>query len=148
MLAIKNVRQPRMNEIRPSYLKPNYLNVSAATHLPERNWFQPELQRWCSSTQRAFLGRLQRAGQQQVDKHKVTPLFLCTDSFHPDILICWEKNRAPFQMRLCLRRQTKALYLQGLHGYKGVCASTVDPDRRSRSDPSQKSLGTTATALQ
>lgn len=29
MLAIKIVRQTRINEIRPSYQKPNYLNVSA-----------------------------------------------------------------------------------------------------------------------
>jgi len=63
MLAIKNVRQPGMNEIRPSYPKTNYLNVSAATHLPERNRFQPERRHWCGSIQRAFLGCLQREGQ-------------------------------------------------------------------------------------
>lgn len=147
-VAIKNdVRQSRIYEIRSSYLKPNYLNVSAATYLPERNWFQ--LQHWRSPTQSAFLGRLQRADQRQVDKHKVTPLFLCTGFLHLHVLVCWEKNHTkPFQVRLSLCRQITVLCLQGLCGYNGVCASAVDPDHHTRSDPSQKPFDTTPTALQ
>lgn len=66
--------------------------------------FSPELQHWHSSTWKAFLGQMQREGKREVDKYRVTPLFLCTETFYPDILICWEKNHVPIQMRLCVNR--------------------------------------------